>query len=130
MDHEEKMNLGRQVRAEVLGADHVNKGGTNRTKFQQAFRDYTEEHCWAAVWTRPGLPRKTRSMLNLSMLAVMARWTEFEVHVRGALNNGVTDDEIIEVVLQAGVYAGVPIAAEAMRAAEKVINEVRDRKAD
>ena len=129
MNHDEKMDLGRQTRAEVLGADYVNRGGSKRTKFQQAFRDYTEEHCWAAVWTRDGLPRKTRSMLNLAMLAVMARWTEFEVHVRGALNNGVSDDEIIEIVLQTGVYAGVPIAAEAMRAAEKVINEVRGGKA-
>lgn len=129
MNHDEKMDLGRQVRAEVLGADYVNRGGPNRTKFQQAFRDFTEENCWAAVWTRPGLPRKTRSIINLAMLAVMARWTEFEVHVRGAMNNGVSDDEIIEVVLQAGVYAGVPIAAEAMRAAEKVINEVRNGKA-
>jgi len=125
MNHDEKMELGRTARAEVLGADYVNRGGPNRSKFQQAFRDYTEEHCWAAVWTRPGLPRKTRSMLNLAMLAVMARWTEFEVHVRGALNNGVSDDEIIEIVLQTGVYAGVPVAAEAMRAAEKVIKEVR-----
>ena len=129
MNHNEKMDLGRQVRAEVLGADYVNRGGPNRTKFQQAFRDFTEENCWAAVWTRPGLPRKTRSIINLAMLAVMARWTEFEVHVRGAMNNGASDDEIIEVVLQAGVYAGVPIAAEAMRAAEKVINEVRNGKA-
>ena len=125
MNHDEKMELGRTARAEVLGADYVNRGGPSRSKFQQAFRDYTEEHCWAAVWTRPGLPRKTRSMLNLAMLAVMARWTEFEVHVRGALNNGVSDDEIIEIVLQTGVYAGVPVAAEAMRAAEKVIKEVR-----
>ena len=125
MNHDEKIEYGRQVRAEVLGADYVNRGGPNRTKFQQAFRDFTEENCWGSVWTRPGLPRKTRSMLNLAMLAAMARWTEFEVHVRGALNNGVNEDEIIEIVLQAGVYAGVPIAAEAMRAAEKVINEVR-----
>jgi 4-carboxymuconolactone decarboxylase len=125
MNHDEKMNLGRTIRGEVLGSDYVNKAGPNRTKFQQAFRDYTEEHCWAAVWTRPGLERKTRSMLNLAMLAVMARWAEFEVHVRGALNNGVSEDEIIEIVLQTGVYGGVPIAAEAMRTAERVINEVK-----
>ena len=125
MNYEERMNLGRQIRAEVLGADYVNKGGAKRTKFQQAFRDFTEENCWGSVWTRPGLQRKTRSMLNLAMLAVLARWTEFEVHVRGALNNGVEEDEIIEIVLQAGVYAGVPVAAEAMRAAERIINEVK-----
>lgn len=127
MNYEERMSYGRQIRSEVLGANYVNKGGQNRTKFQQAFRDFTEEHCWGSVWTRPGLQRKTRSMLNLAMLAVLARWTEFEVHVRGALNNGVEEDEIIEIVLQAGVYAGVPIAAEAMRAAERVINETRGK---
>lgn len=77
------------------------------------------------MWLRPGLERKTRSLLNLAMLAVMARWTEFEVHTKGALNNGVTEEEIIEVVLQAGVYAGVPIAAEAMRVAERAVNEYR-----
>jgi 4-carboxymuconolactone decarboxylase len=70
---------------------------------------------------RPGLERKTRSILNLGMLSVMGRWHEFEVHVRGALNNGVTEDEIIEIVLQAGVYGGVPVAAEAMRIAERVV---------
>lgn len=127
MNHDEKLNYGRQIRTEVLGLNFVNKPGPNRTKFQQAFQDFTEEHCWASVWTRPGLQRKTRSMLNLAMLAVLARWTEFEVHVRGALNNGVDEDEIIEIVLQAGVYAGVPIAAEAMRAAERVINETRSQ---
>jgi 4-carboxymuconolactone decarboxylase len=69
------------------------------------------------------LERKTRSMLNLAMLLALGRWHEFEVHVRGALNNGVTDDEIIEIILQAGVYAGIPVAAEGFRIAERVINE-------
>ena len=123
MEHEDRIARGRQIRTEVLGASYVNKPGKTPTKFQQAFQDFTVEHCWANVWVRPGLERKTRSMLNLAMLAAMARWHEFEVHVRGALNNGVSDDEIIEIILQAGVYAGVPIAAEAMRIAEKAINE-------
>ncbi len=125
MNHEEKLALGAKVRSEVLGTKHVNIPDKAPTKFQQAFREFTVEHCWANVWLRPGLERKTRSLLNLAMLAVMARWTEFEVHTKGALNNGVTEEEIIEVVLQAGVYAGVPIAAEAMRAAERAVNEHR-----
>lgn len=129
MTHEERLERGKAIRAEVLGIKHVNEPGPAPSKFQAAFQHFTVEHCWANVWVRPGLERKTRSMLNLAMLAAMARWQEFGVHVRGALNNGVTDDEIIEIVLQAGVYAGVPIAAEAMRVAERVINEARTESA-
>lgn len=121
MTHEEKLELGRQVRTDVLGAAYAGDKSTPRSKFQQAFQDFTIENCWASVWTRPGLPHKTRSMLNIAMLASMARWREFGIHVRGAINNGVTEEEIIEVILQAGVYAGVPIAAEAMRAAEEAL---------
>lgn len=129
MDHN-KLALGARIRREVLGDRYVSGSGKTPSKFQSAFRDFTVEHCWANVWTRPGLERKTRSMLNLAMLAAMARWHEFEVHARGALNNGVTEDEIIEIVLQVGVYAGVPIAAEAMRVAEKAVTEyARERAA-
>lgn len=122
---QDRIALGKQIRMDVLGKKHVSEPGSSPSKFQQAFLDFTIEHCWANVWVRPGLERKTRSMLNLAMLAVMARWHEFEVHVRGALNNGVSEDEIIEIVLQAGVYAGVPIAAEAMRTAERIVKEHR-----
>lgn len=125
----DRLALGKQIRTEVLGERHVNKAGLSPNKFQKAFQDFTVEHCWANVWVRPGLERKTRSMLNLAMLAAMARWHEFEVHVRGALNNGVSEDEIIEIVLQAGVYAGVPVAAEAMRVADRVTSEYRAEKA-
>ncbi|GGE51675.1 4-carboxymuconolactone decarboxylase [Agaricicola taiwanensis] len=125
MDHEEKLALGAKVRAEVLGQKHVNAPGSAPSKFQEAFRQFTVEYCWANVWLRPGLERKTRSLINLAMLAAMARWHEFEVHTRGALNNGVTEEEIIEVILQTGVYAGVPVAAEAMRIAERTINDYR-----
>jgi 4-carboxymuconolactone decarboxylase len=118
---------GARVRAEVLGQAYVSKPGAAPTKFQKAFQEFTVDHCWGNVWVRPGLERKTRSMLNLAMLSVMARWHEFEIHVRGALNNGVTEDEIIEIVLQAGVYAGVPIASEGMRAAERVVKEYRQK---
>jgi 4-carboxymuconolactone decarboxylase len=122
VQYEERMKLGRETRREVLGTSHVGDPNQQTSKFKAAFRGFTEEHCWGNVWVRPGLERKTRSMLNLGMLAAMARWHEFEVHVRGALSNGVTEDEIIEVILQAGVYAGVPIASEAMRAAERVVD--------
>lgn len=120
---------GLEIRKAVLGEAYVANALKNSDDFNKPFQELVTEYCWGAIWGREGLPRKTRSMLNLAMLAVMARWTEFEVHIRGALNNGVSDDEIIEIVLQTGVYAGVPIAAEAMRTAEKVINEVRGGKA-
>ncbi|MGQ7793596.1 carboxymuconolactone decarboxylase family protein [Faunimonas sp. B44] len=125
MDEQERLALGRDIRREVLGTSYVGDAGAPESKFKQAFRQFTEEHCWGNVWVRPGLDRKTRSTLNLGMLAVMARWHEFEVHVRGALNNGLTEDEIIEIVLQAGVYAGVPIASEAMRVAERAVTAYR-----
>jgi 4-carboxymuconolactone decarboxylase len=118
------LELATQIRREVLGAGYADPKGP-QSPFQEAFRDFTLRNCWGSVWTRDGLDRKTRSMLNLAMLAALARWNEFDVHVRGAINNGVTDEEIIEVVLQAGVYAGVPIASEAMKRAESVVRTVR-----
>jgi 4-carboxymuconolactone decarboxylase len=123
MTENERIEKGRAIRREVLGADYVDKPGPTPTKLQAAFRTFTTENCWGTVWVRDGISHKQRSMLNLAMLSVMARWHEFEVHVRGALNNGVTDDEIVEILLQAGVYAGVPIASEAFKIADKVIAE-------
>jgi 4-carboxymuconolactone decarboxylase len=121
MTQDERVEKGRAIRRQVLGADYVDAPGTSPTKMQAAFRAFTTEHCWGNVWVREGLSHKQRSMLNLAMLSVMARWHEFEVHVRGALTNGVTEDEIIEILLQAGVYAGVPIASEGFKIADRVI---------
>ena len=121
MNEAERIEKGRAIRREVLGAGYVDRPGPTPTKLQAAFQAFTTEHCWGNVWVRDGLSHKQRSMLNLAMLSVMARWHEFEVHVRGALNNGVTVDEIVEILLQAGVYAGVPIASEGFRIADRVI---------
>ena len=112
--------IGARIRREVLGASHVS-AATEPTMFDTLFQEFTEEFCWGNVWNRQGLPRRTRSMLNLAMLSALGRWHEFDVHVRGALNNGVTEEEIAEVVLQAGVYAGIPVAAEGMRRAKAVV---------
>jgi 4-carboxymuconolactone decarboxylase len=120
----DRLARGAEIRREVLGAEYADAKG-EETPFQAAFRDFTIANCWGSVWVREGLDRKQRSMLNLAMLAALARWHEFEVHVRGAIRNGVSDDEIIEIVLQVGVYAGVPVAAEAMRRAESVVRAVR-----
>lgn len=123
----ERIQEGARIRRQVLGPAYVDRGKTEAETdpFSQHFVDFTTEHCWGNVWVRPGLSLKTRSMLNLAMLSVMARWHELEVHVRGALNNGVTEEEIAEILLQAGVYAGVPIAAEGFRTAKRVIDEYR-----
>jgi 4-carboxymuconolactone decarboxylase len=125
----ERAKLGAQVRREVLGAAYVDSGKQQANSFTRNFIEFTQTQCWGNVWLREGLSRKTRSMLNLAMLAAMARWHEFEVHVRGALNNGVTAEEIAEILLQAGVYAGIPIASEGFRRADAVIREVTGGKA-
>jgi len=124
----ERVQLGAKVRREVLGAAYVDSGKQQANPFTQNFIEFTQTQCWGNVWLREGLSRKVRSMLNLAMLSAMARWHEFEVHVRGALNNGVTAEEIAEILLQAGVYAGVPIASEGFRRANAVINEVAAEK--
>lgn len=120
----QRREAGAAIRKEVLGSTHVAPAGAPNL-FDQTFTDFTEDFCWGNVWTRPGLSRQTRSMLNLAMLASLGRWHEFEVHVRGAINNGVTDAEIAEVLLQAGVYAGIPVAAEGLRRAKAVVGQNR-----
>ena len=124
----ERAEQGAKVRREVLGAAYVDSGKRQVNPFTQNFIEFTQTQCWGNVWLRDGLPRKTRSMLNVCMLAAMGRWEEFEVHVRGALNNGVTSEEIAEILLQTGVYAGVPVAADAFRRANKIIIEVEAEK--
>jgi len=121
---EERARLGAKVRREVLGAAYVDAGKQNANPFTRHFIEFTQAQCWGSVWLREGLSRKTRSQLNVCMLAALARWHEFEVHVRGALNNGVTAEEIAEILLHAAVYAGVPIAAEGFRRADRIIAEV------
>ncbi len=116
---------GERVRREVLGSAYVDKGRGNADPFLQHFLDFTVDHCWGNVWLRPGLDRKTRSMLNLAMLSALGRWHEFEVHVRGAINNGVNEEEIAEILLQAGVYAGIPVAAQGFRLAHAIIKDHR-----
>lgn len=119
-----RRHAGAAVRREVLGANHV-AAPAQANLFDETFTAFTEDFCWGNVWTRPGLSRQTRSMLNLAMLAALGRWHEFEVHVRGAINNGVSDEEIAEVLLQAGVYAGIPVAAEGLRRAKAVVAQNR-----
>lgn len=121
MNEPERIAKGKELRRAVLGAEYVDRHGTP-SKFQKAFADFATEHVWANVWIRPGLELRERSIINLALLSALGRWPEFETHVRGALNNGLTEDEIIEVILHTAVYAGVPVAAEALRATERVVS--------
>ena len=115
---------GMAVRRAVLGDEHVDKAMANADAFTRPLQEFVTEWCWGGVWTRPGLPRKTRSLLNLAMLTALNRPHEIKTHVRGAINNGVTREEIVEVFLQAGVYAGVPAAVDAFRSAKEVLDEL------
>jgi len=121
----ERARQGAKVRREVLGAAYVDAGKQKTNAFTEHFIEFTQAQCWGNVWLRDGLSRKTRSQLNVCMLAALARWHEFEVHVRGALNNGVTTEEIAEILLHTAVYAGIPIASEGFRRADAIISEVK-----
>ena len=113
---------GMAVRRDVLGAEHVDRAMAAADAFNAPMQELVTEYCWGAVWGREGLPRKTRSMLNLAMLTALNREHEFKLHVRGALRNGVTREEISEILLQAAVYCGVPAAISAFRQAREVFD--------
>jgi len=112
---------GLPVRRAVLGADYVDNSLANANEFMSAFQHVTTEMAWGYVWTRPGLDRRTRSLLNLAMLTALKAPAELKLHVRGALANGVTVDEIKEVLLHATVYCGIPAGLEAFKAANEVL---------
>ena len=117
------LDVGLEVRRDVLGAEHVDRSLAQASAFARPMQELVTEYCWGAVWARPGLERKTRSLLNLAMLTALDRPHELRLHIRGALNNGVTAKEIQEVLLQAAVYCGVPAAMDAFRTAEDVLKE-------
>ncbi|MCW0233671.1 MAG: carboxymuconolactone decarboxylase family protein [Ferrovibrio sp.] len=114
---------GLKVRREVLGKDYVDTSLAKANDFMMAFQHITTEWCWGYGWDRPGLDRKTRSMLNLAMLTALNRAPEIKLHVRGALNNGVSVDEIKEVLLHATIYCGIPAGLDAFKAANEVLVE-------
>lgn len=116
----ELFEKGLSIRKEVLGEAHVERSLTNTSDFARPMQELVTEYCWGAIWGRPGLERPTRSLLNLAMLTALNRGHELGVHVRGALRNGVTREEIREVFLQCAIYVGVPAALESHRIAEEV----------
>ena len=120
-----RYEAGLKVRREVLGPAWVDPliERAQDDPFAATIQDWVTEHCWGLVWTREGLPRKTRSMLNLAMLTALGKMTEFKGHVRGAVQNGCTKDEIMEVLLHTTVYAGVPAGVDAFRTAKAYFDE-------
>lgn len=115
---------GLKVRKAVLGADYVDSSIANANDFTMAFQRITTEWCWGYAWTRPGLDKKTRSLLNLAMLTALNRSPEIKLHTRGAINNGVSVDEIMETLLHATVYCGIPAGLDAFKAANEVLKEM------
>ena len=122
--HSESYERGIEIRRAVLGDKHVDRSLEQVSEFSRPVQELVTEYCWGVIWNRDGLERKTRSLLNLAMLTALNRSHELAVHVRGAINNGVTAAEVQETLLQAAVYAGAPAALESFRVAEKVLREM------
>ena len=120
----EQFRKGLSVRREVLGPDYVDKSVANVDEFMKPMQKLVTEYCWGEIWTRPGLDRKTRSIINLAMLTALNRPAELKLHVRGALNNGLTKAEIGEVFLQSAIYCGVPASLDSFRVAKEVFREM------
>ena len=122
MSNSEMYERGLEIRRAVLGREHVTRSLEAASDFGRPIQDFVTEYAWGAVWSRPGLERKTRSIINLAMLCALNRQHELALHVGGALRNGCTVEEIREVLIQAAVYCGVPASLEAFRTAEAAIN--------
>ena len=124
MGNDEAFERGLRTRREVLGTDYVDASLARADTFDMPMQRLTTEFCWDGIWNRPGLDRRTRSLLNLVMITALNRPHELKLHVRGALTNGVTKDEIREAFLQAAIYCGVPAAIDAFRTAKEVFKDL------
>ena len=123
----ELFEKGLKVRREVLGAEYVDASISQADDFSRPLQELVTEYCWGAVWARPGLDRKIRSMLNLAMLTALNRPHEVKLHLRGAINNGCSKNEIMEVLLQTAIYCGVPAAIDSLRTAKEFFREVESK---
>lgn len=121
--NKELYEKGLKTRRDVLGAEYVDKSIQGADDFNRPMQELVTQYCWGDVWNRPGLDRRTRSLLNLAMLSALNRPHELKLHVRGALRNGVTRDEIREVLLQVAIYCGVPAAVDSFRVAREALKE-------
>jgi 4-carboxymuconolactone decarboxylase len=119
----EMFEKGLSIRRKVLGADFVDNAIATADDFNRPLQELVTQYCWGEIWGRPGLDKKTRSLLNLAMLSALNRPHEVKMHVRGALNNGVTKEEIKEVFLQVAIYCGVPAGVDSFRIAREVFKE-------
>ena len=124
MKNPELYEQGLQTRRAVLGADYVDAAIASADDFNRPLQEMVTQYCWGDVWNRPGLDRRTRSLLNLAMLTALNRPHELKLHIKGALNNGVTKEEMREVFLQALVYCGAPAAVDSFRTAREVFKEL------
>ena len=123
-------DIGLSARREVLGAEYVDKSMESANDFMMAFQHITTEWCWGYTWSRPGLDRKLRSLVNIAMITALNRMPEVKLHVHGALRNGATEEEIREVLIQATVYCGIPAGLDAFRTANEVLRAVAAEKAE
>ena len=124
MENDPLFDKGLKIRKEMLGADYVDASFKNAGEFALPFMRFVTAYAWGAIWGREGLPRKTRSLINLALLTALGRPRELKTHIRGALNNGCTRDEIREVLMQTAVYSGIPAGVEAFRAAREAFAEL------
>lgn len=122
---EERYETGLRIRREVLGAEYVDKSIATADDFNRPLQELVTEYCWGEIWSRPGLNRKTRSLINLAMLTALNRPHEVKLHLKGALNNGCSKEEIMEVLLQTAIYCGVPAAVDSFRLAREVFAETQ-----
>lgn len=124
MDEQERHKQGMETRRAVLGDAYVNKAVANRDALNAEFQDFITRYAWGEIWSRPGLPRHARSLITVAMLVALNRPDELRLHLRGALNNGVTREQIKEVLMQAAIYCGVPAANSAFHLARDVFAEI------
>lgn len=117
---------GMEVRRSVLGAEYVEKATRNADEFNKPLQELVTEYCWGEIWTRPGLEKKQRSLVNLGILTALNRPHELKTHVKGALRNGCTKEEIREVLLQSVIYCGVPAGVDSFRMAKEVIDNYEE----
>lgn len=127
---DDPIEAGERVRRQVLGDAHVDRAAAATTPFTAAFQDLVTRYAWGGVWTRPGLDRRTRSVATLTALLALRHWDEFAMHVRAARRNGLTADEISEVILQSAVYCGMPVANHGFAVARQVLEQDGDRDDD
>ena len=126
MDESERHEAGMRVRRSVLSDAHVDRAEASKDPFDEDFQNLITRYAWGEIWARPGLPRHTRSLLAIGLMVALNRGEELRLHLRAAANNGVTPEEIREVLLQCAIYCGVPAANAAFHAAKEVFNEVEN----